>query len=344
VRLTRRSLLQRGLALSASALALRSSLSAGTAFAAAAQPLSVQLLWIKNVEFGGYWIADDQGLYASEGVAPNFLAGGPDIIVENVVAGGGADVGITGGLGSVVDANAAGADFVVFGSTYQTAPSGLVSLASNPVRTPQDLVGKRVGAQQGARPVIDAIFAINGLPAGQYTYVPVGFDPAPLVQGACDVYTCFITNQPLTLKSQGVDYVTATYSSLGFPDYADVLYAKRSFIANNHDVLVGFLRGSIRGWQANIQEATTAVDLAVNKYGVDLGLDPVQQADENAAQIPLLQSELTRAKGLFWLDPDFVGGPVYRALAAAGRSNLPPVEQLLDLSLLTDAFGGKTTL
>jgi len=340
----RRSFLRRGLAVSAGALALGSSLAQRAAVLAAAQSLNVQLLWIKNVEFGGYWIGDDQGLYASEDVAPNFLAGGPDVIVENVVAGGGADVGITGGLGSVVDANAAGSDFVVFGSTYQTAPSGLVSLASNPVRTPQDLVGKRVGAQQGARTIIDAIFAINGLPSGQYTFVPVGFDPAPLVQGACDVYTCFITNQPLTLKDQGVDYVTVTYSSLGFPDYADVLYAKRGFIANNHDALVGFLRGSIRGWQANIQDPSRAVDLAVNKYGVDLALDPHQQAAENDAQIPLLQSDLTRARGLFWLDPDFVGGPVYKALTASGRTNLPPVDQLLDLSLLTDAFGGRTTL
>ena len=115
----------------------------------------------------GYWLADDGGMYASEGVAPTFLSGGPDILVETVLAGGGADVGITGGFGSVVDANAAGTDFVIFASTYQTAPRGLLSLASNPVRTPQDLVGKRIGAQQGARSIIDAIFAVNGLPAGQ---------------------------------------------------------------------------------------------------------------------------------------------------------------------------------
>jgi ABC-type nitrate/sulfonate/bicarbonate transport system substrate-binding protein len=172
----------------------------------------------------------------------------------------------------------------------------------------------------------------------------VGFDPAPLVEGACDVYTCFITNQPLTLKEQGIDYVTVTYSALNFPDYADIIYAKRSFIATNRDLLISFLRGSIRGWQANIQDPATAVQLAVNKYGADLGLDPQQQADENTAQIPLLQSDLTRAKGLFWMDPNFMAGPVYAALQASGRTNLPDVTQLLDLSLLTDAYGGKNVL
>jgi len=76
----------------------------------------------------------------------------------------------------------------------------------------------------------------------------------------------------------------------------------------------------------------------------DLALAEHQQTAENEAQIPLLQSDLTRAKGLFWLDPDFIAGPVYTALAASGRTNLPDVNDLIDLSLLEDAFGGKTSL
>ncbi|MBV9581732.1 MAG: ABC transporter substrate-binding protein [Chloroflexi bacterium] len=348
VGLSRRELL-RAAAVSTAAVALGGSVFAAPALAAPirtadAPPLNVQLLWIKNVEFAGYWLADDQGMYPQAGVAPNFLAGGPDVVVENVVAGGGADVGVTGGIGFVTDAIAAGSDFVVFATSFQTAPSGLLSLASNPIRTPQDLVGKKIGAQQGARQIIDAIFSINGLPAGQYTFIPVGFDPAPLVQGDCDVYTCFITNQPLTLKQQGIDYVTATYTSLNFPDYADILYAKRSFIANNRDALIAFIRGSVKGWQANIQNPDPAVQLAVNKYGADLALDPTQQAEENAAQIPLLQGPLTQSKGLMWLDPDFIAGPIYSALKASGRTNLPDVSQLVDVSLLTDAFSGQTTL
>src|ERR1700682_92026 len=221
----------RSAAVTAGALSIGSLLTAPSLAAAAplaaTTPLNVQLLWIKNVEFGGYWIADDQGICTQEGIAPTFLAGGPGANPENVVAGGSADVGLTGGLGFIVDAIAAGSDLVVFGSTFQTAPAGLLSLAKNPVRTPQDLVGKRIGAQQGARQIIDALFSINKLPAGQYTFVPVGFDPAPLVEGACDVYTCFITNQPLTLKDQGIEYVAVTYSQLNFPDYADALFAKR---------------------------------------------------------------------------------------------------------------------
>src|ERR1700681_946559 len=91
----------RSAAVTAGALSIGSLLSvptiAGAAPSAATTPLNVQLLWIKNVEFGGYWVADDQGMYTQEGVAPTFLSGGPDVNPENVVAGGGADIGLTGG-------------------------------------------------------------------------------------------------------------------------------------------------------------------------------------------------------------------------------------------------------
>src|SRR5258708_6756072 len=92
----------RSVAVTAGALSIGSLLSApalaAAAPVAAVTPLNVQLLWIKNVEFGGYWVADDQGMYTQEGVAPTFLAGGPGANPENVVAGGSADVGLTGGL------------------------------------------------------------------------------------------------------------------------------------------------------------------------------------------------------------------------------------------------------
>ncbi|GAC1329898.1 MAG: hypothetical protein NVSMB2_28770 [Chloroflexota bacterium] len=107
-------------------------------------------------------------------------------------------------------------------------------------------------------------------------------------------------------------------------------------------LLISFLRGSVRGWQANIQDRAPAVQLSVDKYVADLGLDPHRQPAENDAQIPLVQSDVTRAKGLFWLDPDFIAGPVYTTLSASGRTNLPDINSLIDLSLLTDAFGGRS--
>ncbi|HEX2187139.1 MAG TPA: hypothetical protein VHN78_16725, partial [Chloroflexota bacterium] len=58
----------------------------------------------------------------------------------------------------------------------------------------------------------------------------------------------------------------------------------------------------------------------------------------------LIESDVTRAKGLFWLDAERIAGPIYKALEATGRTRLPKVEDFVDFSVLQDAYGGKTKL
>jgi ABC-type nitrate/sulfonate/bicarbonate transport system substrate-binding protein len=97
--------------------------------AAADAPATVttQFLWIKNVEYAGFSIADADGLFRAQGIAPAFLAGGPNLAsVEAIVAGGRADIGVDE-FEKVVDAVSAGADFVVFGAVYQRGVAGILS-------------------------------------------------------------------------------------------------------------------------------------------------------------------------------------------------------------------------
>lgn len=307
------------------------------------QPLKVQFLWIKNVEFAGEWIADSDGTYQQEGVKPEFLAGGPNVDEVAVVSAGGADIGVTGGMSALVDANAKGSDFVAFAATFQKSPGGLLSLEKNPVRKPADLVKKRVGGQEGARRSVEAVLKLNNLPV-DYTFVPVGFDPQPLIEGACDVYTCYVTNQPLVLAEKNIPHVAVTYNDLGFVNYGNVFFAKRQVLKDKRDLIMRYLKATIIGWEKNLKDVNRAAQLAVTKYGVDLGLALPQQVAENKAQNVLVEGDLTRQKGLFWMDPAVVSGPVYKALEATGRTTLPKVDQFLDLTLLRDIYGSKKSL
>ncbi len=148
---------------------LRSAAALGAFSLAGAAPrapvaVTTQLLWIENVEYAGYWIADAKGYFAAAGIAPSFLPGGPNLAsVEAIVASGRADVGVDE-LEKIVDAVARGADLVVVGAIYQHAIAGLLSLPKNPVRKAADLVGKRIGFAPRDKEYIDGIFALNHLP------------------------------------------------------------------------------------------------------------------------------------------------------------------------------------
>jgi ABC-type nitrate/sulfonate/bicarbonate transport system substrate-binding protein len=310
--------------------------------------LRIALGWIKNVEWAGFWRADDAGYYAEEGLTIEWLQGGPNApTVMASVAADSADLGIAAGQQSLLQSIPQGNDFVFVGSVFQDAPSALLSLATQPVRSAADLKGQKVLGQEGVQPTIDAVFRLEGMEP-DYEFVTAAYDPGPLVEGQGVAYTCYLTNQPIILEeSYGLsesDYVVTPYSDLGIPQYASIIFGDRAFLDANRDAVTGFLRASIRGWADNEGDPETAATLAVENYGVDLGLDMAQQVRENELQIPLTRSELTDSSGMFRMDPALMAGEMYTALNAAGVTDLPEPTEIIDMTFLDEVFKDGTTL
>jgi ABC-type nitrate/sulfonate/bicarbonate transport system substrate-binding protein len=334
-RLTDRRAFLRGAAAASALLGMRTA-----ACAAAPDTVTTQLLWIKNVESAGLWIADADGYFRTAGIASNVLAGGPGLASgEAIVAAGRADVGIDM-IERIVDAVAAGTDLVVLGAIFQQSPAGLLSLPAHPIRTARDIIGKRIGLQQGARVYIEGILTINHLPH-DFEEVVVGFDPQPLVEGACDGYLCFVTNQPLILQAHGVPHVVVSFEQLGLANYGECLYCTRDYLRDHRATLVRYIGALQRGWTENARDPARAAGLAVHTYGAALGLDEKQQIAENSAQIPLTRSAATAEHGLLWIDAKRMAGPIYAGLRATGRTKLPDVDRLIDVSLLRDVAAAR---
>lgn len=311
--------------------------------------LRVALGWVENVEFAGFWIADSAGYYTEENLSVQFLPGGPNTPdTTQLLATGSADVGVHANMQTLLQAIARGNDFVMVGSGFQTNPGGLVSLASDPVTRPRDLLGAKVLGQQGSRPQLEAILELAGLQK-DFDFIPVGFDVSPLVEKRGKVLTCYLTSQPIALESKygmkkGKDYQAVTYESMGLPAYASIVYCTRRFLDGQRDVMQRFLRATIRGWQDNAKDPERAARLAVEKYGADLGLDLKQQIRENEVQIPFTQNALTHRKGLFRMDAQRLGGPMYAALRACGVKDLPDADRLVDHSVLDAVYGKRNRL
>ena len=68
-------------------------LAIGITFSAkAADKVTIQLKWVTQAQFAGYYVAKDKGFYKEEGLDVTIKPGGPDIAPQQVLAGGGADV------------------------------------------------------------------------------------------------------------------------------------------------------------------------------------------------------------------------------------------------------------
>ena len=148
--------------------------------------LRVKLNWIKNSQYAGEWLAADQGYFEKEGLDVTFDAGGPNTPQAVVaVAGGSSDIGYSGWF-PFLDALTQGNQMVAIAAAEPKSPLGILSLARKPILKPADLLKSKIliqGANQKA--AVEATLTLNGLP-NDYTAVPAGFSPEPLVAGQGD--------------------------------------------------------------------------------------------------------------------------------------------------------------
>jgi ABC-type nitrate/sulfonate/bicarbonate transport system substrate-binding protein len=209
------------------------------------------------------------------------------------------------------------------------------------VRTPADLVGKRFLVQgPPERGMLQALFRVNGLPE-EYTAVPVGFSPEPLLEGAGDAYFCFVTNQPQSLLRMGLrqdtDFFVTRLYDLGYRVCTSLLAIERRTLARRRPEMVRLLAALLRGHAANAADPRYGARLAVDHYGADLGLDLEQQTTLNRLQIPLEREP--GADIPFWFSEAAFAGTMYSIARVSGRPPLPPPGRLRDMSLLEEAYG-----
>jgi len=309
------------------------------AFAQDLVPITTAFGWISNVEYAGFWTALEQGYFTEEGVEAKYISGGPqapDTLVS--LAADNSQISTANWL-PILDAIGQGNDFVILGATWQRSPAAMLSLAAKPLRTPEDLVGARILAQNPSDSVIvDAILSKAGLPL-EYEILPTGFSPEPLLAGDGDFYFAFATNQPITLENlgmvEGKDFYVTLLDDLGYQVKQGLLVAKRDFVADNREAVVGYLRAYLRGWQYAIDNPSYAPQIVLDKYGADLGLDAAQQQRQMELQIPLVSPG--EGGQLFMFDPAVIDQDMRPIAEASGRT-VPPTAELVDLGPLQDAL------
>ncbi|MDX6372149.1 MAG: hypothetical protein QOD98_1137 [Nocardioidaceae bacterium] len=297
--------------------------------------IKFQLDWVKNSQFSGFFSAEDEGYFADAGLDVQFLDGGDVASTASVIAGGGAQLGIVSNMARLYDANASGADLVAVGALYQTSPAGIMTTPDREVTSVDDLVGLKIGTDEAGQPDIDSLFKVNG-DEPDWTPVRVGFDAAPLFAGKIDAYYCYVTNQPVTSELQGQESNVVTFADLGFQSYAGLIVATRKYLDSHRDDVRAFLTAAQKGWQKVADDPKAAVSLTLSSYGASLGLDEATELGTLEAQLPLMQSAFSQEHGLLALDVDAIAGPMYDALRASGRTDLPDPQEVYDTALLEE--------
>lgn len=303
--------------------------------------VNLQLNWLINVQFGGSFLAEQRGYYKQAGISVNIVPGGPNVNVEPLVVQGKAQVGISP-IEALASARTAGADLVAIGATWQVNPNCFISLASNPVKTPKEMIGKKVGVPSDSVEIVQGFLKANGVSPSAVTIVPVQFDPTPLADKEVEVYFGIITSEPIQLQLKGVKTYSMLLADFGEPELTELYITTTSALKDpqKRANLKAFLEGEIRGWQDFVADPTSAVNLAVNVYGKSLHLDAQEQALEAVAQAKITVSPYTATHGLLTMGP----ADIARSLKTLKLEGLSATDAMFDNSLLEEIYAGKSHL
>jgi len=286
-------------------------------FAQETKDVALQLSWLHSVQFGGSYIAKSKGYWSDAGLNVALNPGGPNAPVDPAVVTGQALVGI-----SAADYASAsveqGAPFKIIGVAMQKNPFVIASLPANPVNTPADLVGKRIGMALANTPVLQALCTINNVDIAQIEIVPTQYDAAPLIADQVDCLLCWETDLPVAMAIQGVESVTMLMADHRYAVHSQTYIATDDSLANRRSDLVAMMRGEVMGWNDYKADPKAAAALTMELYP-DQGLDLPTQEMQAERQLPLMFSALTDEFGFGWFTDETVAQNV-ETLGLLGRS------------------------
>ena len=244
---------------------------AAVATAQAADKVTLQLKWVTQAQFAGYYVAKDKGFYKQEGLDVTIKPGGPDVAPEQVLAGGGADV-VVDWMPAALAAREKGAPMVNIAQPFKRSGLELTCRADTGIKTPADLKGRTLGVWFSGNeyPFLNWMnklgYKTDGSPGG-VKVLKQGYNVDPLIQKQADCISTMTYNEYWQVIDAGYkpeQLVVFNYTDEGAATLEDGLYVMEDKLKDPAfvDRMARFVKASMEGWayaRAHPEEAVKIV-------------------------------------------------------------------------------------
>ena len=226
--------------------------------AMAADDVTLQLKWVTQAQFAGYYVALENGFYAEEDLNVTIKPGGPDVAPVQVLMGGGADV-MVDWMPSALAAREQGAPVVNIAQPFKSSGMMLTCRKDAGVESPEDFKDKTLGVWffGNEYPFLSWMsklgIATDGSEGG-VTVLKQGFNVDPILQGQAACVSTMTYNEYWQIIDAGLspdDLVVFKYEDQGVATLEDGMYVMEENLNDPAfvDKMTRFVRASMKGWK-----------------------------------------------------------------------------------------------
>ena len=259
--------------------------------AQAADSVTIQLKWVSQAQFAGYFVAKSKGFYKEAGLDVTIKPGGPDVAPPQVIAGGGADV-VVDWMPSALASREKGVPLVNISQTFKRSGLELTCRADTGIKKPTDLKNKTVGIWYGGNeyPFLSWMSKLGYKPdgsAGGVKVIKQGFNVDPILQKQADCVSTMAYNEYWRVIDGGFkpsQLVVFKYEDEGVATLEDGLYVLEKNLKDPAFVtkMAKFVKASMKGWdyaKKNPDEAVKII-LAADTTGAKTEKDQKRMMGE----------------------------------------------------------------
>jgi NitT/TauT family transport system substrate-binding protein len=238
----------------------------------AADKVTLQLKWVTQAQFAGYYVAKDKGFYTEENLDVEIKPGGPDIAPPQVIAGGGADV-IIDWMPSAMASREKGVPLVNIAQPFKSSGMMLTCLKETGITKPEDFKGKTLGVWffGNEYPFLSWMSQLGISTEGGADGVTVlkqGFNVDPLLQKQAQCISTMTYNEYWQVIDAGISedqLVTFKYEDQGVATLEDGLYVLEDSLKDEAfvDKMVRFVRASMKGWKYAEENPDEAAEIVL---------------------------------------------------------------------------------
>ncbi len=252
--------------------ALASFAALGAGAAQAADDVTLQLKWVTQAQFAGYYVALDKGFYEEEDLNVTIKPGGPDVAPAQVIAGGGADV-VLDWMPSALASREKGLNLVNIAQPFKSSGMMLTCRKDTGITGPEDFKGKTLGVWffGNEYPFLSWMSQLGISTDGGddgVTVLKQGFNVDPLLQGQAACISTMTYNEYWQVIDAGLnpeDLVTFKYEDMGVATLEDGMYVLEDNLEDPafNDKMVRFVRASMKGWKWAEENPADAAEIVL---------------------------------------------------------------------------------